>query len=48
MTAHLITAHVNAHIIVAARDFLYGATVVAFINGWAGVLPRPWQRRRKR
>lgn len=34
------------YIIAAARDFLYGATVLSVVTAVA-TLPRPWQRHRK-
>lgn len=34
-----------AYIIHNARDFLYIATGLAFVNGLVQVLPRPWRKK---
>ena len=39
----MIIAH---YVIGAARDFLYGATVLSVVTALA-TLPRPWQRHRE-
>lgn len=35
----------TANVVHVARDFLYIATAVAVINGFATILPRPWRKK---